>query len=71
MQVLSGLESLPEPRIRNPVVTWGVFDGVHRGHRKVLESVLSRARDRGVSSVAATFDRHRSEERRVGKECRL
>jgi riboflavin kinase/FMN adenylyltransferase len=61
MQILSGLESLPEPRIRTPIVTWGVFDGVHVGHRKVLQSVLSWAREKGVSSVVATFDRHPAE----------
>lgn len=58
MEILSGLEALPDPRIRNPIVTWGVFDGVHRGHRKVLETVLGWARAEGVSAVAATFDRH-------------
>ena len=61
MQVVSGLESLPDPRIRTPIVTWGVFDGVHLGHRKVLDSVLSWARATGVSSVAVTFDRHPAE----------
>lgn len=58
MQILPGLVSLPDPRVRTPIVTWGVFDGVHRGHRKVLETVLSWARDEGVSSLVATFDRH-------------
>src|SRR5439155_7896124 len=61
MQILSGLEALPDPRIRTPIVTWGVFDGVHRGHQKVLKSVLAWARQSGVSSVAATFDRHPAE----------
>ena len=61
MQILSGLESIPDPRIRTPIVTWGVFDGVHRGHQKVLTSVLSWAREKGVSSVVATFDRHPAE----------
>lgn len=61
MQILSGLEALPEPGIRTPIVTWGVFDGVHCGHQKVLKSVLSWARERGVSSVVVTFDRHPAE----------
>jgi riboflavin kinase/FMN adenylyltransferase len=61
MQILSGLESLPEPRLRRPIVTWGVFDGVHRGHQKVLDSVLAWAREDGVSAVAVTFDRHPAE----------
>ena len=61
MQIVSGLESLPEPRIRNPIVTWGVFDGVHLGHRRVLDSVRSWAREKGVSAAAVTFDRHPAE----------
>ena len=61
MELLSGLESLPEPRMRSPIVTWGVFDGVHRGHRRVIEQVLSWARADGVSSAVVTFDRHPEE----------
>jgi riboflavin kinase/FMN adenylyltransferase len=61
MEILSGLESLPEPRLRTPIVTWGVFDGVHRGHRKVIGTVRAWARERGVTAVVATFDRHPAE----------
>lgn len=61
MEILSGLESLPDPRLRSPIVTWGVFDGVHRGHRRVIEQVLTWARAGGVSSAVATFDRHPEE----------
>ena len=61
MEILSGLESLPEPRLRSPIVTWGVFDGVHRGHRVVLSQVLEWARREGVSSALVTFDRHPEE----------
>lgn len=61
MEILSGLESLPEPRLRSPIVTWGVFDGVHRGHRAVLADVLRLARREGVSSALVTFDRHPEE----------
>lgn len=61
MEILSGLESLPEPRLRSPIVTWGVFDGVHRGHRRVLSQVLGWARSEGVSSALVTFDRHPEE----------
>ena len=61
MEILSGLESLPDPRLRTPIVTWGVFDGVHRGHRKVIGQSLAWARAEGVSSAIATFDRHPEE----------
>jgi riboflavin kinase/FMN adenylyltransferase len=61
MEILSGLDALPDPRLRSPIVTWGVFDGVHRGHRRVIEQVLSWARAEGVSSALVTFDRHPEE----------
>lgn len=61
MEILSGLDALPEPRLRTPIVTWGVFDGVHRGHRRVLSQVLTWARGEGVSSALVTFDRHPEE----------
>jgi riboflavin kinase/FMN adenylyltransferase len=61
MEILSGLEALPDPRLRSPIVTWGVFDGVHRGHRRVLSTVLGWARAEGVSSALVTFDRHPAE----------
>jgi len=67
MEILSGLESLPDPRLRSPIVTWGVFDGVHRGHRLVIEQVLSWARAEGVSSAVVTFDRHPEEVLRGNK----
>jgi riboflavin kinase/FMN adenylyltransferase len=40
------------------VVTVGTFDGVHRGHRRVIEEVLSRARRDGRASVLVTFEPH-------------
>nr|WP_274387916.1 bifunctional riboflavin kinase/FAD synthetase [Salsipaludibacter albus] len=40
------------------VVTIGVFDGVHRGHRALLDRVRDEARTRGMRAVAVTFDRH-------------
>jgi riboflavin kinase/FMN adenylyltransferase len=61
MELLSGPDSLPDPRIQSPVVTWGVFDGVHRGHRRVVTGLLDWARAEGVSSVVLTFDRHPAE----------
>lgn len=40
------------------VVTLGNFDGVHRGHRAVLDRVVATARDTGRRAVAVTFEPH-------------
>jgi riboflavin kinase/FMN adenylyltransferase len=45
----------PEPR---SVVTIGNFDGVHLGHRHLLDGVAARARATGDRSVVTTFDPH-------------
>jgi riboflavin kinase/FMN adenylyltransferase len=42
----------------NPVVTVGVFDGVHRGHRALLKAVTSKAAAIGGESVVMTFSVH-------------
>ncbi|MFQ5530364.1 MAG: bifunctional riboflavin kinase/FAD synthetase [Gemmatimonadota bacterium] len=46
------------PDVGGTVVTVGTFDGVHRGHRAVLEEIQVRAGRRGLRSVLVTFDRH-------------
>ena len=44
--------------LRDPVVTIGVFDGVHRGHRQLLYELALWARATGGESCVLTFDRH-------------
>jgi len=39
-------------------VTVGSFDGVHRGHRKIISRMVSIARQRGLRSVVVTFEPH-------------
>ena len=39
-------------------VTIGTFDGVHRGHRLVLDTLKHEASRRGLQPVAISFDRH-------------
>lgn len=48
------------------VVTIGVFDGVHRGHRQIIGLAVERARELGVPSVVLTFDPHPMEVVRPG-----
>jgi riboflavin kinase/FMN adenylyltransferase len=43
---------------RHPVVTIGNFDGHHRGHLSLLQSVVARARAVGGTAMVLTFDPH-------------
>jgi riboflavin kinase / FMN adenylyltransferase len=43
---------------RGGIATIGNFDGVHLGHRRILERVAARARETGRPSVALTFEPH-------------
>jgi riboflavin kinase/FMN adenylyltransferase len=45
-------------RVTNPVVTIGTFDGVHLGHRKVIEQLNELARKYNGESVIFTFYPH-------------
>lgn len=40
------------------VATIGFFDGVHRGHRFLIDRVIEEAQRLGMSSAVITFDRH-------------
>jgi riboflavin kinase / FMN adenylyltransferase len=45
-------------RWHQPVVALGNFDGLHRGHMKIIDRVRRRAAERGGTSVVMTFDPH-------------
>src|ERR1051325_2938791 len=57
MQVLHYPDD-PAPKWRDPVVALGNFDGLHRGHLKLLERVRREAGERGATPVALIFDPH-------------
>jgi riboflavin kinase/FMN adenylyltransferase len=49
------------------VITVGVFDGVHRGHQKLIGRAVAVAKDRDLPSVLITFDPHPTEVIRPGQ----
>jgi riboflavin kinase/FMN adenylyltransferase len=55
--VVRGSAALEHPP-RRAVLTIGNFDGLHVGHRRILHTVLSRARAQDGEAVVYTFDPH-------------
>src|SRR5437016_1703303 len=56
MKVFDSLDSLPA--FRNPAVTIGTFDGVHRGHQQILRELKKAAEGLQGESVMLTFWPH-------------
>jgi len=46
------------PFIENPVATIGIFDGVHKGHKYILKSLIERAKESGGNSLVITLWPH-------------
>lgn len=44
--------------VDRPAVTTGFFDGVHLGHRLVIDTLVSEARSRGEEAIVVTFWPH-------------
>lgn len=57
MQILRDLTALPDA-VRGGAITIGNFDGVHRGHVKIVNRLLERAADVKGPAVVFTFDPH-------------
>ena len=56
MEIIRSLGSLKP--LNGSVVTFGSYDGIHRGHREILSSVVNHSRARRLPSVLITFDPH-------------
>ncbi|MGH7604344.1 MAG: riboflavin biosynthesis protein RibF, partial [Gemmatimonadaceae bacterium] len=46
------------PYVKDTVITVGTFDGVHRGHRDVIERLVARSRALKIPSLLVTFEPH-------------
>ena len=57
MEHFSGTEAIGRQLVR-PVLTVGNFDGIHLGHRAILDVVVERARSLDGEAVVHTFDPH-------------
>ena len=52
------LRSLWDASIKEAWLTIGAFDGVHRGHQKILKEMVSGAHQAGAPAVVLTFSPH-------------
>ncbi|MEO6832543.1 MAG: bifunctional riboflavin kinase/FAD synthetase [Chitinophagaceae bacterium] len=62
------------PALKNidkPVITIGTFDGVHLGHRAILEEVITQAKKNGGQSMVITFDPHPRSILHIGTSLRI
>ncbi len=60
MKIYYGLARVK--KFRKPVVALGVFDGVHIGHRHILEAAVKKARAINGTSLVVTFYPHPQKE---------
>lgn len=65
MQRWQGPEEVPD-NWGSSVVTIGTFDGVHRGHQRIISRALQAAADLSLPVVVVTFDPHPGEVVRPG-----
>lgn len=58
MKVISGLSNIECAGLRNVAATLGTFDGVHLGHRKIIETLLRIGAEQRLNSTLITFKPH-------------
>lgn len=58
MEVVHYPDDAPPARWTQTVLALGNFDGLHRGHARILEQVRRRADERRATAAALTFDPH-------------
>ena len=57
MQVFHGIQTV-QRKLKNPAITIGNFDGVHKGHQALFQRVKQLAEELNGESVVVTFDPH-------------
>ena len=55
MEIIHGIYSL-KPEHKGCVLTIGNFDGVHHGHRMLLDHLFAKSKELGVPSMLLTFE---------------
>ena len=70
MKLYTSLSSLPKLK-KKSAVTIGVFDGVHVGHRRLLENAIACAQSTGGKSVVITFTGHPSKHLHENSDIKL
>lgn len=55
MELIRGLHNM-RPRHRGCVTTIGAFDGVHHGHRAVLQRLVDKGREMGLPTTVVVFE---------------
>ncbi len=58
MKTAHSIAGLQHFGISEVVIACGVFDGVHRGHRHLIATLLEQAKASGATPVVVTFDPH-------------
>ena len=54
MKIITHTNTIPQPT----VATIGFFDGVHLGHRHLIDDVRTIAAERKLATAVVTFDAH-------------
>ena len=55
MQLLRGLKNIPKT-LKNTAITIGNFDGVHRGHQALLDTLVIEAKKKNLQTVLIIFE---------------
>ena len=57
MEIINGFEKIP-PLSKNAIIAIGNFDGIHLGHKKILEYLATEAKKNALLSLVLTFSPH-------------